>query len=249
MFAYDWASGFVSPFFGKDGEAFATPDLVIDRLLSLVSAGYMKDDPRPLLVDLGSGDGRIVLAAARRRIRAHGVELDHSLVEASRRAAQAEGLDCTFDESSLLEAQFPTNADLIAYLLPGALTKLAAHLRHIGHTGRLFALRFSCSDLEPVCHARHPLLQETDQAASPAGAAWVAYEYHPQRMASEGFTDVLPLRRATLPPRSSKASEAVTASGGSRRNTASHEEEEEDVDDSWQALSADIFELETRKGQ
>ena len=66
MFAYDWASGYVSPFLGKDGSAFATSDAVIDNLLTAVCATHENTKPPPIIVDLGSGDGRIVLAAARR---------------------------------------------------------------------------------------------------------------------------------------------------------------------------------------
>ena len=154
MFAYDWASGFVSPFRGADGAAYATPEPVITALLDAVTA------PNPsLIVDLGSGDGRLVLAAARRGLRARGIELDAGLVAASRAAAQAEALDdlATFEEASILEVPLPRNADIcfVAYLLPAAVQKLARRLAADGHAGRLFVLRWSVDLPELTKIARH----------------------------------------------------------------------------------------------
>ena len=68
-----------------DGEVpfVPTPPEVIDRMFEIARVG--KDD---LLYDLGSGDGRIVIAAARRfGIRAVGIEIDPELVEKARSAA------------------------------------------------------------------------------------------------------------------------------------------------------------------
>lgn len=148
MFGYDWAAGFVSPFSGKEGNAFVTPSTVIDRLLDLIDSDD-DDCGRRDLIDLGSGDGRIVLAAARRGWRARGIELDEGLVAACRAASAAEGLDtrATFTHGSLIEqCCVEPNADLVTYLLPEALRKVAARLAATSFRGRLFSIRWSVDD-------------------------------------------------------------------------------------------------------
>jgi predicted RNA methylase len=57
-----------------------TPEFIVDRMLAMADVG--KDD---LLLDLGSGDGRIVIKAAQTYgARARGVEIDPQLVEKSK---------------------------------------------------------------------------------------------------------------------------------------------------------------------
>src|SRR5438874_10590340 len=61
-----------------------TPGEVVERMLELAGTG-----PEDLVVDLGSGDGRIVIAAARKfGARGLGIELDEKLVAASRENAR-----------------------------------------------------------------------------------------------------------------------------------------------------------------
>ena len=164
MFGFDWAAGFISPFKDADGSSYTTPDAAISALLDILGA------EENLIVDLGSGDGRFVLAAARRGLRARGIELDSSLVAASRAEAINSSLEenATFEEASLLDAELPSDATLIAYLLPAALQKLARRLVANKHSGRLFVIRWS-TDLENdglSLIAQHPLID-----------GWVAREY------------------------------------------------------------------------
>ncbi|HEX5779903.1 MAG TPA: class I SAM-dependent methyltransferase [Xanthobacteraceae bacterium] len=66
-----------------------TPEFIVDRMLEMAEIG--KDD---LLLDLGSGDGRIVIAAAQRYgARGRGVEIDPKLVEESKENARKVGVD------------------------------------------------------------------------------------------------------------------------------------------------------------
>src|SRR5688572_27883967 len=71
---------------GKDVVWVPTPQIVVDKMLDM--AEVTKDD---LVMDLGSGDGRLVITAAKRGARAVGVEYNPDLVELSRRNAQQEG--------------------------------------------------------------------------------------------------------------------------------------------------------------
>ncbi len=145
LFAYDWAAGYVSPFHtaeSSDGHTFSTPDPVIEALLDAALDGCSAST---VVVDLGSGDGRVVLAAARRGVDAIGIELNASLVEASRLAAKAENLSCRFEQESLLTAPLPSGeaAVLVAYLLPEAIAKLSARLDELQFAGRLYTVRWA----------------------------------------------------------------------------------------------------------
>ena len=71
---------------GKDVQWVPTPAALVEKMLDL--ATLKRDD---LLVDLGSGDGVLVIAAARRGVRARGIEYDAKLVEYSKRAARDAG--------------------------------------------------------------------------------------------------------------------------------------------------------------
>ena len=92
-----------------------TPDVLVDKMLEMASV--TADD---LVIDLGSGDGRLVIAAARRGARAVGVELAPNLVALSaRRAAEAEVADRTeFFAADLFEFDLSPATVVTMFLLP-----------------------------------------------------------------------------------------------------------------------------------
>jgi SAM-dependent methyltransferase len=99
-----------------------TPPEVVEHMLRLAGAG-----PDDLVVDLGSGDGRIVLAAAQKfGARGLGIELDAALVEKSRQAAQALRLNdkVSFVHGDVLVADLSRATVVTVYLLPGLMGKL-----------------------------------------------------------------------------------------------------------------------------
>jgi protein-L-isoaspartate O-methyltransferase len=99
-----------------------TPDSVVERMLEL--AGTRAGD---VVVDLGSGDGRIVIAAARRfGARGIGIELDRGLVELSRRNAETAQVAgrVSFVQGDVLTADLSQASVVTVYLLPGLLDKL-----------------------------------------------------------------------------------------------------------------------------
>jgi len=105
-----------------------TPPQVVERMLEM--AGTRPDD---LVIDLGSGDGRIVIAAAQKfGARALGIELDRALVQKSR--ANAIGAKvaerATFVEGDVLAADISRATVVTVYLLPALMGKLQA--RFIG---------------------------------------------------------------------------------------------------------------------
>ncbi len=72
---------------GKDVIWVPTPQTTVDRMLDMAGA-----KPGDYVIDLGSGDGRTVITAAKRGIRAFGVEYNPDMVELSRRNAAKEGV-------------------------------------------------------------------------------------------------------------------------------------------------------------
>jgi SAM-dependent methyltransferase len=99
-----------------------TPDEVVQRMLEL--AGTRAAD---LVVDLGSGDGRIVIAAARNfGARGLGIELDRALVEKSREYARQAGVAdrVSFLQGDVLGADLSQASVVTVYLLPGLINRL-----------------------------------------------------------------------------------------------------------------------------
>jgi precorrin-6B methylase 2 len=99
-----------------------TPEEVVERILEL--AGTRADD---LVVDLGSGDGRIVISAARKfGARGLGIELDQRLVEKSRDNARAAGVAdrVSFVQGDVLTADISKASVVTVYLLPGLIGQL-----------------------------------------------------------------------------------------------------------------------------
>ena len=99
-----------------------TPDDVVRRMLELA-------DTRPgdLVVDLGSGDGRIVITAAQKfGARGLGIEIDGSLVAKSRDNAVRAGVAdrVSFVEGDVLEADISAASVVTVYLLPALINRL-----------------------------------------------------------------------------------------------------------------------------
>lgn len=93
-----------------------TPANVVDAMLSIAEVG-----PQDYVVDLGSGDGRILIAAAK-RYRAHGlgIEYDKTLIAKSRASAMREGVSnkVKFLHEDIFAADFRQATVLTMYLLP-----------------------------------------------------------------------------------------------------------------------------------
>jgi outer membrane protein assembly factor BamB len=125
-----------------------TPPDVVSKMLEL--AEVKKTD---LVYDLGSGDGRILIAAAKTYgSTAVGVELDRELVKQSREAAKQAGVEklVTFEHGDLFEADF-SKADVVAlYLLPTVLEKLVPKLNKLKPGSRVVAHAFAIPGIKPA---------------------------------------------------------------------------------------------------
>jgi hypothetical protein len=106
------------------GPYVPTPQVVVDAMLDFAKVGA-----KDFVVDLGSGDGRIVLTAAQKyRARGMGVEIDPELVKQSNAEAQKRGLAerVSFREQDVLQAQIGDATVVTLYLLPGMMQQLQA---------------------------------------------------------------------------------------------------------------------------
>ena len=102
-----------------------TPHEIVERMLRLAEVG-----PGDRLVDLGSGDGRIVIAAARRGATAHGVDLDPDLVRLAAENARQAGVAAraSFEVRDIFETDLSKATVVAFYLLPEFNAKLLPRL-------------------------------------------------------------------------------------------------------------------------
>jgi hypothetical protein len=100
---------------GKDVIWVPTPQALVDKMLALG-----KVTPQDTLVDLGSGDGRTVITAAKRGTTALGIEYNPDMVELSRRNAQKAGVNgkAEFKRADLFETDFSNATVVTMFLLP-----------------------------------------------------------------------------------------------------------------------------------
>jgi len=108
------------------GPYVPTPPTVVDAMLELAAVG-----PRDFVIDLGSGDGRIVLAGAtRHKARGMGVDIDGELVElanaSARRLGVAERVE--FHKQDVFATDVSRATVLTLYLLPGMMESLKPKL-------------------------------------------------------------------------------------------------------------------------
>ncbi len=119
---------------GKDVVWIPSPNDMVEKMLDM--ARVM---PQDYVIDLGSGDGRNVIAAAKRGARALGVEYDPALVEVSRRAAAAAGVAdrAKFIQGDMYEADISQATVMILFLIPDNLRRLDAKLRALKPATRI----------------------------------------------------------------------------------------------------------------
>src|SRR3954470_14632446 len=131
---------------GKDVVWVPTPDAVVARMLDMAKA-----TPNDFLADLGSGDGRTVIAAAKRGLRAMGVEFNPNMVALSNREAQRQGVadKVRFVNGDIFTTDF-SNAQIVTlYLLPSLNVKLRPTLLDMKPGTRVVSHAFNMGDWEP----------------------------------------------------------------------------------------------------
>ncbi|HZH55997.1 SAM-dependent methyltransferase [Yanghanlia caeni] len=131
---------------GKDVIWVPTPQALVDRMLDMAS--LTADDT---LVDLGSGDGRTVITAAKRGARARGIEYNPDMVALSRSAALREGVAdrATFEQADIFESDFSDATVVTLFLLPGLNMRLRPTLLDMAPGTRVVSNSFTMGDWEP----------------------------------------------------------------------------------------------------
>ena len=99
---------------GKDVVWVPTPQATVDKMLDMA-----KVTAQDYLIDLGSGDGRTVITAAKRGLTAHGIEYNQDMVELSKRNAASQGVSdrATFAKADLFESDFSRATVITMFLL------------------------------------------------------------------------------------------------------------------------------------
>jgi predicted RNA methylase len=137
-----------------------TPQDVVNRMLELAEV-----TDHDLVVDLGSGDGRVVLTAARKHgSRAVGYELDAVLVRRSLQAVQEQSLErlVRIEERDLFTADL-TQADVVVVFLPGSLLqRLGPQLAQLKRGARVLSHEFIIPGVPPDKTVR--MISNEDQA-------------------------------------------------------------------------------------
>jgi SAM-dependent methyltransferase len=130
---------------GKDVIWVPTPEELITAMLDMA-----KVNPSDYVIDLGSGDGRIVIAAAKRGARALGVEYNPDMVELSKRNAQKEGVSdkATFLRGDIFETDFSKATVITMYLLPDLNLRLRPKILDMKPGTRVVSHAFSMGDWE-----------------------------------------------------------------------------------------------------
>ncbi|MFC3126582.1 SAM-dependent methyltransferase [Pseudoroseomonas globiformis] len=131
---------------GKDVVWVPTHDALVQQMLDMAQV-----TPQDYLIDLGSGDGRTVIAAARRGVRAHGLEFNPELVELSRRNAAAAGLSsrATFDEADIFQSDFSRATVVTLFLLQTLNERLRPILLDMEPGTRVVSNTFTMGNWEP----------------------------------------------------------------------------------------------------
>jgi len=131
---------------GKDVVYLPTPSDLVDKMLDMAAI-----TPQDYVIDLGSGDGRIVIAAAKRGARALGIEYDGPLVELSRRTAVSERVSdkATFVQADLFESDFSQATVVTMFLLTDIMVKLRPAILSMKPGARVVANTFGMEEWLP----------------------------------------------------------------------------------------------------
>ncbi len=132
---------------GKDVIWVPTPEVLVERMLRMAQA-----TPEDFVIDLGSGDGRIAIAAAKKiGANAMGIEYNPDMVELSNRSARSQGVSdkVKFIKADIFESDFSQATVVTMYLLPGLNLKLRPKLLSLKPGTRLVSHQFNMGDWEP----------------------------------------------------------------------------------------------------
>jgi hypothetical protein len=131
---------------GKDVVWVPTSQALVDRMLDMAAA-----KPGDYVIDLGSGDGRTVITAAKRGIKAHGVEYNPEMVELAKRNAEKAGVGgkATFVKADIFETDFSQATVLTLFLLTDLNIRLRPIILKMKPGTRVVSNSFGMGDWTP----------------------------------------------------------------------------------------------------
>lgn len=131
---------------GKDVVWVPTPQELVNKMLEIA-----KVTPADYVIDLGSGDGRTVITAAKIGARAKGIEYNPDMVALSKKNAIKEGVaDMTeFVEADLFETDLSKATVITMFLLPDINLKLRPRLLDLKPGTRIVSNTFTMGEWEP----------------------------------------------------------------------------------------------------
>ena len=128
---------------GKDVIWVPTPQLLVDKMLDIA-----KVTPKDYVIDLGSGDGRTVITAAKRGSKALGIEYNPDMVELSKRNAAKEGVSdkASFVKADLFESDFSQAQVITMFLLPDINIRLRPKILDLNPGTRIVSNSFTMGE-------------------------------------------------------------------------------------------------------
>jgi precorrin-6B methylase 2 len=128
---------------GKDVIWVPTPEGLIAKMLDMT-----KVTAADTVIDLGSGDGRTVIAAAKRGAKALGIEYNPDMVELSKRNAEKAGVagKANFMKADIFESDFSQATVITMYLLPTINVKLRPKILDLKPGTRIVSHAFTMDD-------------------------------------------------------------------------------------------------------
>lgn len=150
---------------GKDVVWVPTPHALTEKMLDMAGV-----TPRDVVYDLGAGDGRNIIAAAKRGARGVGVEYDSGLVQVARRAAKEAGVEDKVEiiEGDMFEADISRATVLALFLLPDNLSKLKPKFERLPAGTRIVTNGYEIDGWKP---------KEIGQSGGDCGSWCTAYLY------------------------------------------------------------------------
>ncbi len=149
-----------------------TPANVVDAMLKLAGIG-----PRDFVIDLGSGDGRLVIAAAKQHgARGFGVEIDGTLVSAAREGAQRQGVSdrVEFYEQNLFITDLDRASVLTLYLYPRLLMQLRPRMfEQLKPGSRIVSHDFDMENWQPDARVTVPVPEKPYGPPSSEVYLWI----------------------------------------------------------------------------
>lgn len=131
---------------GKDVVWVPSPEQLVQKMLDMA-----KVTPQDVVMDLGSGDGRTVIMAAKRGATAIGVEYNPEMVTLSRANAQQQGVTgkATFVQADLFQTDLSKPTVITMFLLPSINMKLRPTLLTLKPGTRIVSNTFDMEDWQP----------------------------------------------------------------------------------------------------